>query len=177
MRNVSERTRHQPDLDEIRHAADVLQFAGQRIVPGDLVVTVCEIVVKGDFEADVGKGLAGNILLDESGDPIADFDVVGDLLVFRDLGIVLVAKEPFISGVGSTGFEDAKDFRVDTFEGGGVTGCFDGVDAVKGIVGEGHFHEISLDESYVLRQTALGSIVRSSLNTTRQFLRSIEAYW
>ena len=58
----------------------------------------------------------------------------------------MVFEEPFERGVCAAWFEDAEDFCVDAFEGGGMASCFNGVDAVKSIVGERHFHEIAFDE-------------------------------
>ena len=52
--------------------------------------------------------------------------------------IVVISHEPFVDAEDAAGFEDAVDLGVDSFEGGGVHGGFDGVDAVEGVVWEGH---------------------------------------
>jgi hypothetical protein len=79
--------------------------------------------------------------------------------------IVAVVEEPFVGGVGSSRFEDAEDFRIDAREFRSVTGCFDGVDAIKSVVWEGHFHEIAFDKCDVFGEATLGGIVPGTLDS------------
>lgn len=52
--------------------------------------------------------------------------------------VVVVGHEPFVDAEDAAGFEDAVDLGVDAFEGGGMDGCFDGVDGVEAVFWEGH---------------------------------------
>ena len=56
----------------------------------------------------------------------------------RVLVIVGIGHEPFVDAKDAAGLEDAVDLGIYTFEGGSVDGSFDGVDGVKGVIGEGH---------------------------------------
>ena len=56
----------------------------------------------------------------------------------RILVVVGIGHEPFVDAKDAARFEDAVNLRVDPFEGGSVDGGFDGVDSVKGGIGEGH---------------------------------------
>src|SRR5579862_2332979 len=47
-----------------------------------------------------------------------------------------------------------------------MTRCFDGVDAVEGVILEGHFHKISFYEFDFLGETSLGGVYCSSINST-----------
>ena len=66
------------------------------------------------------------------------FDAKANFAVVRVLVVVGIGHEPFVDAKDAAGFEDAVDLGVDTFEGGGMDGGFDGVDGVKGGIGEGH---------------------------------------
>lgn len=45
--------------------------------------------------------------------------------------VVVVCHEPFVDAEDAARFEDAVDLGVDAFEGGGMHGGLDGVDAVE----------------------------------------------
>ena len=56
----------------------------------------------------------------------------------RVLVVVGVGHEPLVDAKDAAGFKDAVNLRVNPFEGWSVHGGFDGVDGIKGGIGEGH---------------------------------------
>ena len=120
--------------DTTHHA----EIASERIVPRPEIRALCQVLVEFQGEAGVFDGLKALGDFAHVGDTVTLFDAEADLAVVGVVVVVCVRHEPFVDAEDAAGFEDAEDLGVDTFEGGGVDGGFNGVDGVEGVGGEGH---------------------------------------
>ena len=136
----------------------------KRVVPGDRVATLRNILV--ELELEPG-GLDGAETLGDSdhvGDSVTNLNPVLQLTMVLVLGVVPVGHEPFVYTEDSTGLQDLEDLGVDTLETGGVDSGFNGVHGVEGVLGEVHLHEITLHERVLVGNAGLLGVVGGTLD-------------
>lgn len=125
--------------------------------------TFRQILLVLDLESNLFQRVPRVFIVSHLGNPIAQLDAVGDLLVFRVGRVPLVRHDPFVNTESSSGLEDLEDLTVDAFKVGRMDGRFDRVNGVKLVLAKagGEVHEIALSEvNQVLEAGLLG--VRTS---------------
>lgn len=177
---------HADNGEEVTNGLDVAELARQRPVPRKRVGAVSHILGAHELESSSLHG--GDTLRDLAhvGDTVTLLDAETDLTMAEVVVVVLIGHEPLVDTKDTTGLEDAVDLAVDTLKGRGVDGSLDGVDSVESVLLEGHllhfqlaicpavwglvrkrcetYHEVALDESQLVGQTLLLSVVSGSVN-------------
>lgn len=138
MRHRPPHLRHPRNGYHVAHTPRHPQIPIQRVIPRSRVRPVRQVLVHLELEPCGLNGAQAFGDGDHVGDAVALLDAEADLAVARVGIVVRVGHEPFVDAKDAARFEDAEDLRVDTLQGGGVHGGFDGVDGVEGIVREGH---------------------------------------
>lgn len=134
---------HAGDGEEVVDGAHVLEVARERVVPGGGVRALGQVLVQLELEAGGFDG--GDALGDghHVGDAVALLDAEADLAVVLVVVVVLVGHEPLVDAKDAAGLEHAVDLAVDALQRGGVHSGLDGVDAVEGVIREGHLlHDV-----------------------------------
>lgn len=155
---------HADDSEEVQVALHVAELASNGPVPGHGVVAVSKILVVEELETDVLHGSEALADGHHVGDTVADLDGKTNVTVLDVVVVVVVGHEPFIDTKDTTGLEDTVDLAIDTLELGSVDGGLNGVDGIEGVIGEGHLHEVALDELELAREAVTNSVVGGTVD-------------
>lgn len=156
--------RHPGDGEEVPRRGHVLERTSKRVVPGDRIRAISQVLVVEEIKASVLDGSQALGHLDHVGDTVSLLNTKTDCAVLRVVVVVLVGHEPFVDTENTTRLEHTLDFLVDTDELGRVDSGLDGVDSVEGVVGELHLHEVTLDEAQLVAQALALRITGGTLD-------------
>lgn len=164
MHNATTPPGHASDGEDVSERGHVLERAGKRIVPRDLVGSLGQILVVQKLEASSLEG--GQALGDGNHvrDTVALLDTKPDFTVLLVVIVVFVGHEPFVDTEHTSGLQHTEDLTVDTLEAGCVHSRLDGIHGVEGVVREPHLHEVALDEAQLVREALPGSVARRALD-------------
>lgn len=156
--------RHAGNGEEVPGRGHVLERTSKRVVPGDRIRAISQVLVVEELEASALNGSQALGHLDHVGDTVSLLNTKTDCAVLGVLVVVLVGHEPLVDTEDTTRLEHTLDLLVDSDELGGVDGGLDSVDSVEGVVGELHLHKVALDETQLVAQALTLRIAGGTLD-------------
>lgn len=146
--------------ENITERLHVLPLAGERVVPGDLIANISQILLVLNLETNILERLLGHLTGVHLGDTITNLDTVGNLTVTGVGLVVLVSQHPLVDTKGSTGLENTVDLAVNTLQNRGVDSGLDRVNGIKGLIGKVHLHKVTLNVGkLIIKLLHLGVVV------------------